>query len=102
MFACPVQDQCIAIGIAQLRLAPEPRLVLRQAVKNEPQRNEFRDACIQVGTFKIHDHTITSRQGSHLMDGKCGSAIWAFQAGVARDRIDNQAQAEQLVEGDRP
>ena len=79
-FAGLVEEDDIAVGVAQPRLAPHPRLVARAMLEGDPVARKLFDPLVEVVAFEI--------DGGRRDDLSSGS-IWTEK--VAPPAVSNRA-----------
>src|SRR5205085_7620777 len=100
-FSGLVKEDDVAVGIAQPRFAPHPRLVARAMLERNPAPPQLLDALIEIVAFEVDRSGRDDLLFGVDLDRERHSA-GSLEASVVRRIADDLLEAELFVEGDRP
>src|SRR5262245_35330603 len=83
------EADAIAGRIAQVGLAPEPRLILRLRLEAEARGPELPDLRIQILDLEVHDDAVVNRNVRDAVQREGGVADGALEAGVVGGIADD-------------
>lgn len=94
-----IKADAIARRIAQVGFAPQPGLISRAQFETETRPHEPPDGGVQIIELEVHDDAACVRRSERSVQRKCRRTDWAREPRVVRRIVDDEAEAEQLVEG---
>lgn len=96
-----IEADSITRRIAQVRFPPQPWLISGSGLEPDTRAHQLLHGRVQIMELEVHDDSARRRGGEATVQRKGGCTDWTCEPRVVRWIVDDEAQPEPSVEGNR-